>query len=134
MTRLLDTNICVFLIRKRSRPALRRRFDTHAVGELAVSSITESELRHGAERSNDPPKNHHAVDRLLLTLPVLPYGSEAAAAYGAIRARLAAAGTPIGSMDLLIAAHALAANLILVTNNTREFKRVPGLRVENWGR
>lgn len=133
MTHLLDTCICVLLIR-RKLPGVRQRFEAHAVGDIGISSVTESELRFGAEKSSDPSRNHQRLDRLLLTLPVLPYLSDCAAHYGKIRALLERAGTPIGSMDLLIAAHARSLGLTLVTNNTGEFSRVPGLRLEDWSR
>lgn len=131
MTHLLDTCICVFLIRRKSRD-LQARFEAHAVGDIGISSITESDLRFGAEKSADPERNHRQLDRLLLTLPVLPYDSACSFHYGGIRAHLEKAGTPIGSMDLLIAAHARALGLTLVTHNTREFSRVPGLHWEDW--
>lgn len=113
---------------------IRKQIETHPVGALGISSITESELRHGAERSADPAKNHHVLDRLLLTLPSIPFGPEAATKYGSIRNELERLGTPIGSMDLLIAAHAMALGTILVTNNTREFSRVNGLQLADWSR
>lgn len=131
ITRLLDTCICIFLIRAK-HPAIREKFARFEVGELAISSITESELRHGAEKSLDPQKNHRQLDLFLLSLPVLSYGGDCAKHYGEIRRHLEAAGTPIGAMDLLIAAHARAAGLIAITHNTREFDRVPGLVVEDW--
>lgn len=133
MTHLLDTCICVLLIR-RKLPEVRQRFEAHAVGDIGISSVTESELRFGADKSADPSRNHQRLDHLLLTLPVLPYSSGCAAHYGKIRALLERAGTPIGSMDLLIAAHARSLGLTLVTNNTGEFSRVPGLRLEDWSR
>lgn len=131
ITRLLDTCMCIFLIRAK-QPAIRERFSRFGVGELAISAVTESELRHGAEKTMDPSKNHRQLDLFLLSLPVLPYGGDCARHYGEIRRHLEAAGTPIGAMDLLIAAHARAARLIVVTHNTREFTRVPGLVVEDW--
>jgi tRNA(fMet)-specific endonuclease VapC len=131
ITRLLDTCMCIFLIRAK-HPANRERFSRFGVGELAISSITESELRHGAEKSVDPVKNHRQLDLFLLSLPVLPYGGDCARHYGEIRRHLEVAGTPIGSMDMLIAAHGRAAGLIVVTHNTREFNRVQGLIVEDW--
>ena len=131
ITRLLDTCMCIFLIRAK-HPEIKKRFTNFEVGELAISSITESELRHGAEKSLDPAKNHQQLDLFLLSIPVLPYGDECAKHYGKIRRDLEVAGTPIGSMDLLIAAHGRAAGLIVVTHNTREFNRVSGLVVEDW--
>jgi len=130
---LLDTNICVFLIRNQServRDHIRRR----RVGDIGVSAITESELRFGADKSSDPEKNHAVLERFFLTLPVLAFDSGCAREYGRIRAFLEKKGTPIGSLDTLIAAHALSGEMTVVTNNTREFKRVPGLRVEDWTR
>lgn len=132
ITRLLDTCMCIFLIRARD-PAIRECFFRFEVGELAISAVTESELRHGAEKSRDPAKNHRQLDVFLLSLPVLPYGGDCARHYGSIRRHLESKGKPIGSMDLLIAAHARAAGLVVVTHNTREFERVPGLVVEDWG-
>ena len=128
---LLDTNICVFLIRNKSE-ILREHIRSQPVGELGVSAITESELRFGADKSSDPHKNHALLERFFLTLPVLAFDSGCAREYGRVRAFLEKAGTPIGSLDTLIAAHALCAGLTVVTNNTREFKRVPGLRVADW--
>ena len=130
---LLDTNICVFLIRNQServRDHIRRR----RVGDIGVSAIAESELRFGADKSSDPEKNHAVLERFFLTLPVLAFDSGCAREYGRIRAFLEKKGTPIGSLDTLIAAHALSGEMTVVTNNTREFKRVPGLRVEDWTR
>jgi tRNA(fMet)-specific endonuclease VapC len=131
MTHLLDTCICIFLIR-RKLPCVRSRFELHVLGSIGISSVTESELRHGAEKSSDPMGNHRQLDHLLLVLPVLSYDTRCVAYYGKIRARLERVGTPIGSMDLMIAAHAQSLGLTLVTNNTREFSRVPGLTLEDW--
>jgi len=128
---LLDTNICVFLIRNQGE-AIRERIRGHQVGDIAVSAITESELRFGADKSSDPRKNHAILERFFLTLPVLAFDSGCAREYGRIRSSLEKKGMPIGSLDMLIAAHALRAGLTIVTNNAREFKRVPGLRVEDW--
>ena len=128
---LLDTNICVFLIRKQS-DSTRAHILRHRVGEIGISSITESELRFEADKSSDPARNHALLDRFLLTLPVLSFDSECAREYGKIRAFLEKNGSPIGSLDNLIAAHALSAGLTVVTNNTREFQGVPGLSVVDW--
>jgi len=131
MIRLLDTCVCVFLIRSKQAWILER-FATFEPGDLGISSVTESELRYGAEKSAAPARNQHQLDHFLLSLPVLPYGGECARHYGEIRRHLEIRGTPIGSMDLLIAAHARAEKLTLVTHNTREFVRVPGLLIEDW--
>ncbi len=128
---LLDTNICVFLIRNASG-RIREHIRSHQVGEVGVSAITESELRFEADKSSDPDTNHAVLDRVFLTLPVLAFDSACAREYGKIRAFLEKRGTPIGSLDTLIAAHAASSGLTVITNNTREFKRVPGLLVEDW--
>jgi tRNA(fMet)-specific endonuclease VapC len=128
---MLDTNICIALIRQ--RPAsLISRVTTSAPGELGVSAITASELFHGAEKSNRAEQNRTAVEEFLLPFVVVEYDEVAARAYGQIRATLERTGTPIGAMDLLIAAHALALGVTLVTNNVREFRRVEGLVIEDW--
>ncbi|MCB1129066.1 MAG: type II toxin-antitoxin system VapC family toxin [Verrucomicrobiae bacterium] len=131
MTHLLDTSICVFLIRNR-RSSVRRRFEAFKVGDLAISAITEAELRFGADKSADPVRNHCQLDRFFVTLPVVHFGSSAAIAYGRIRSELERAGTPIGPLDQLIAAHARSLDLTLVTNNTDEFRRIRNLKLEDW--
>ena len=109
-----------------------RRFEDYGIGEVGVSSVTVAELRYGAEKSSRPEQNLEALGRFLLPLEVLVFGEEAAAAYGQVRAGLERAGTPIGPLDTLIAAHAVSVSVTLVTNNTREFRRVPGLEIEDW--
>ncbi len=109
-----------------------RRFEDFEVGEIGVSSVTAAELRHGAEKSSRPGRNHEALGAFLLPLEVLGFGDEAAAAYGRVRAALERAGTPIGPLDTLIAAHAVSLGVTLVTNNVREFSRVAGLEIEDW--
>lgn len=133
MKRLLDTNVCIHIIRKRP-PEVLRRFERYEVGEVGVSSITIAELSYGVEKSSRPTQNRVALGGFLLPLEIVAFGPEAAAAYGRIRATLERAGTPIGPLDTLIAAHALSLGVTLVTNNTREFERVPGVRVEDWAR
>jgi len=128
---LLDTNICIHLIRSPSEK-LREHIQSCRVGEIGVSAITESELRFGADKSSDPGRNHAVLERFFLTLPVLPFDSGCAREHGRIRAFLEKKGTPIGSLDTLIAAHALSGGMTVVTNNTREFKRIPGLGVVDW--
>lgn len=131
LRRLLDTNVCIHIIRRRPQAVLRR-FEDYGIGEVAVSSVTVAELRYGAEKSPRSEQNLEALGRFLLPLEVLAFGGEAAAAYGRVRAALENAGTPIGPLDTLIAAHAVSVGVTLVTNNTREFGRVQGLEVEDW--
>jgi tRNA(fMet)-specific endonuclease VapC len=133
LKRLLDTNVCIHIIRKRP-PEVLRRFERYEVGEVGVSSITIAELSYGVEKSYRPTQNLAALGGFLLPLEIVAFGPEAAAAYGRVRAALERAGTPIGPLDTLIAAHALSLGVTLVTNNIREFERVPGLRVEDWAR
>jgi tRNA(fMet)-specific endonuclease VapC len=128
---LLDTNICIYLIKKHPTEVLRR-FEEYEVGDIGISSITAAELHFGAQKSQQPDKNLQALEQFLLPLAVVPFGGEAVIAYGRLRAHLEKQGTPIGSLDTLIAAHALGLDLTLVTNNLREFERVPDLKVENW--
>jgi tRNA(fMet)-specific endonuclease VapC len=128
---LLDTNHCIFLINRRY-PGVSRRLARHVVGSVAVSSITVSELWYGVQNSSRKEQNQAALAKFLLPLEVLPYDERAAQTYGKIRPVLERAGSPIGAMDLLIAAHALSLPGILVTHNQREFERVPGLKVEDW--
>ncbi|WP_293660105.1 type II toxin-antitoxin system VapC family toxin [Rhodoferax sp. OV413] len=127
---LLDTNIAIYVIKRRP-PAALALFNAHA-GHLAISSITLSELLHGAEKSSASAKSLAVVEDFCSRLEVLNYGPKAAQHYGQIRAALEQAGTPIGVNDLHIAAHARSEGLILVSNNLREFERVPALQLENW--
>lgn len=127
---MLDTNIAIYVIKRRPLSALER-FNRHA-GQLCISTITQAELYHGAEKSELVTRNLAVVEDFVSRLTVLDYGSQAAAHYGDIRATLEKVGTPIGVNDLHIAGHARSAGLVLVTNNEKEFVRVPGLRIENW--
>ena len=131
MRYLLDTNICIYVIRRRPRQVLAR-FQRCAVGDIGLSTVTLAELQYGVAKSAFPERNQEALAAFTLPLEILPFDAPAAAAYGPIRATLERQGTPIGAMDLLIAAHAVSLGVILVTNNPREFRRVPGLQVENW--
>jgi tRNA(fMet)-specific endonuclease VapC len=128
---LLDTNICVHLIRRRPEQVLQR-FETLTFGDVGVSSITVAELQFGVQKSQRPLQNQEALALFLAPLIIADFDHAAAEAYGVIRAELERQGTPIGSLDTLIAAHALSLGVTLVTNNEREFSRVPGLQVENW--
>ena len=127
---LLDTNIVIFALRDRT-PTLRERLTEH-FGRMAVSTITVAEMHYGIERSSDPARNRRATDEFLSLVEVQSLSAAAAEHAGEIRAALAAVGRPIGAYDVLIAAHARAAGLTVVTNNVREFDRVPGLLVEDW--
>ena len=127
---LLDTHIVIYVIKRRPPQALAL-FNRHA-GHMALSSITLAELMHGVEKSRDPAANLGVVEDFCSRLEVLPYLSKAAQHYGAIRAELERAGTPVGVNDLHISAHARSEGLTLVTHNTREFARVPGLQIEDW--
>ncbi len=131
MKYLLDTNICIFVINNRPE-AVRRKMQGISVGEVGISSVSVSELLYGVARSIQVERNQAALDKFLMPLEILAYDESAARRYGVIRAFLESKGTPIGPMDLMIAAHALSMDLTVVTNNVREFQRVPGLKVEDW--
>jgi tRNA(fMet)-specific endonuclease VapC len=128
---LLDTNIVIY-IRRRHPAHVIERFQRLKAGEAALSVITYGELLYGAEKSSARERAFRQLEELASLLQVLPLPVEAAAIYGAIRADLEVKGQMIGANDIWIAAHAKSRNLTLVTNNEREFKRVAGLRVENW--
>jgi tRNA(fMet)-specific endonuclease VapC len=127
---LLDTNICIYIINRKPMGVFER-FDGLGLGELAISSITGAELDFGVAKSGSQ-RNRWALEKFLAPLEVLPFDEAAMLRYGPLRAHLEAQGTPIGALDVLIAAHALALDVTLVTNNLREFQRVPKLRLENW--
>ncbi|MDP2788293.1 MAG: type II toxin-antitoxin system VapC family toxin [Pseudomonadota bacterium] len=128
---LLDTNICIY-IAKHSPPVVRERFTRHAANELAMSVITYGELCFGFEKSQAREHALESIQRLQTRIEIYPLPLSAGEHYGEIRALLQKSGQPIGNNDLWIAAHARAENWILVTNNESEFRRVPGLQVENW--
>ena len=130
---LLDTDICIYL-RKNDRPKITERFAALDRDEVAVSVITLGELAFGMAKSANPVQAQQGIAWVMHVARILPLTSEAARYYGEIRGALSGAGNIIGPNDLWIAAHALAENLILVTNNEREFRRVKGLKVENWAR
>ena len=131
MKYLLDTNICVFVIRKKSQLALQR-LRQHPPGVVGISTITLAELRYGADKSQDPAKNHAALNSFLAPLDDVDFDARVAEHYGNIRADLERRGLPIGALDTLIAGHAQSLGLILVTNNVSEFTHVSGLAVEDW--
>ena len=131
MKYLLDTSICVLLIRQKS-PIVVQKLTQHPFTAVGVSAITVAELQYGVEKSAHPAQNQQALDFFLLPLTILPFDEGVAATYGQIRADLEARGIPIGAIDTLLAAQAVSQQLIFVTNNVREFARVPGLTVEDW--
>lgn len=128
---LLDINICIFIQRHKPGEVLAR-FQKLKAGDAAISVITWGELLYGAEKSRQRKKVLQLLEEFKTFVPVLPLPENAGKAYGAIRASLESRGEPIGNNDLWIAAHAKAAALTIVTNNEREFQRVPGLKVQNW--
>ena len=128
---MLDTNICIYIIKRRPETVLGR-FASHPVGDIGISVITLAELEYGASKSTVPARNREALEQFVSPLEVAAFDRPATLTYGRMRALLEKKGRPIGSMDMLIAAHALSVGARLVTNNVEEFKRVPGLRVENW--
>jgi tRNA(fMet)-specific endonuclease VapC len=131
MKLMLDTNICIYIIKKQPATVLEHFLD-YQIGDIGISSITLSELRYGVAKSKYHEKNAKALDEFILPLEILPFDEEAALSYGDIRATLEKAGTPVGAMDMLIAAHAVSLGLILATNNVREFERIAGLRLADW--
>ena len=131
MTYMLDTNICIYVMKNKPERVLER-FRKELNAGICISSITLAELEYGMKHSSNPAKNEQALLRFLAPLSILPFASDAASEYGEIRAYLQSKGTPIGPLDMLIAGHARAEGVILVTNNVREFERVPNLTVENW--
>jgi tRNA(fMet)-specific endonuclease VapC len=133
ITFMLDTDICIYIIKKKPELVLERLKNSD-VSDIGVSSITLSELEYGAAKSSQPDQNRIALIEFLVPLEILSYDDMAAKDYGEIRASLERQGTPIGSMDMLIAAHALSLNCTLVTNNEREFSRIPSLKIENWAK
>jgi tRNA(fMet)-specific endonuclease VapC len=128
---MLDTNICIYLRRNRP-PEVTARFQQMSPGDAVISVITYGELLYGAQHSRQRTKALETLERLVSFLPVLPLPAEASQAYGEIRADLTARGEMIGGNDLWIAAHSKSAGLTLVSNNEREFKRVRGLKLQNW--
>jgi len=128
---MLDTNICIYIIKKRPLSVLNR-FSTIPRDEICISVVTSTELQYGVEKSSSKRFNQGILDDFLLRLTVLSWDEDAAMQYGKTRVFLEKKGLPIGNMDLLIAAHALSQKYILVSNNLGEFERVPGLRHENW--
>lgn len=128
---MLDTNTCIYLIKKKN-PKILTHLKKYPVGEVGISSVTLAELWYGVSKSEYIQKNREALEEFILPLEIADFDEKAAETYGNVRANLENAGTPIGSMDLLIGSHALSRRTTLVTNNLREFKRINGLKVVDW--
>jgi len=128
---MLDTNICIYIIRQKPAKVLKH-FNAYKVGDIGISAITLAELQYGVSKSQHLQKNQHALNDFVLPLEIADFNDEAAHAYGEIRSSLEKQGTPIGSLDTLIGAHALSLGVTLVTNNTKEFKRIKSLSIADW--
>ena len=128
---MLDTNTCIYII-KRKPPNVIERFRQTEISQIGISSITLSELLYGVSKSSKPEQNKIALMQFVAPLEILPYDDEAAQYYGDLRTHLEKQGTPIGSLDMLIAAHALSIVCTLITNNEKEFIRIPNLKIDNW--
>ena len=132
MKYLLDTNICIYIINEKPKQILRS-FEQYPVHEFGVSSITHAELQYGIEKSKNKNINQDALDEFLLPLTILPFhGKSLVTCYGEIRAFLESKGKTIGPLDTLIAAHALGLNLTIISNNIKEFSRIPNLKCVDW--
>jgi len=128
---MLDTDSCIALI-KRKPAKMLDKLTSHAPGDVGLSTVTLAELRYGVAKSAQKETNARALDEFLLPLEIADFDETAAGVYGEVRAALEKAGTPIGPLDTQIGAHALSLGAVLVTHNTREFRRIPGLAVEDW--
>ncbi|WP_258111590.1 type II toxin-antitoxin system VapC family toxin [Alicyclobacillus sp. SP_1] len=131
MLYMLDTNICIYLIKRRSNE-LFKRMRVFRTGEIVVSVVTVAELQYGVSKSEHKERNQAALEAFLLPLEIANFSLDETVVYGNVRAELERRGQTIGPLDTMIAAHALSLDVPLVTNNTREFERVKGLRVEDW--
>lgn len=131
MRYMLDTNICIYSIKHKPEQVFLR-LQEHDPSDICISSVTYAELVHGVEKSQAVEKNRLALALLLANIEILSFDAAAAESYGKIRADLEKQGTPIGPLDMMIAGHAKSLNYTVVTNNTKEFNRVKGLKSENW--
>jgi tRNA(fMet)-specific endonuclease VapC len=128
---LLDTNICIYII-KRKPPKVLEKFQALDISDIGISSVTVAELEYGVYKSLRQEQNKIALTQFLIPLEILPFDERATQTYGKIRAELERLGIIIGSMDMLIVSQAISLGLTLVTNNVRELSRIPGLELENW--
>ena len=131
MEYILDTNICIYII-KRKPAIVLEKFKKFPLGSIGISAITLAELQFGIHKSSNPEKNLSALNQFIIPLEIIHFDYNATIEYGIIRAELEKKGTPIGPLDTLIGAHAKSLDLTLVTNNEKEFVRILGLRIENW--
>lgn len=131
MRYMLDTNICIFIIKHKPKKVFTELL-RHEPEEICISSVTYAELMHGVEKSKAIEKNRAVLTQLLSNIEILDFDAKAAEEYGDIRATLEKKGTPIGSLDMMIAGHARSLDYILVTNNTKEFNRIENLKLEDW--
>lgn len=131
MNFLIDTNICIYIMNNRP-PEVIQKFKTTDVGQIGISSITVSELFYGVFKSKRQKQNLKRLEEFLTPFEILEYDESASKFYGKIRAQLEKQGDTIGPLDLLIAAHALSLDIVLVTNNEKEFNRIKSLKLENW--
>jgi len=131
MSYLLDTNICIYIIKRKPRQVIDR-FNRLKPSDIAISAITIAELEYGAQKSQRLQQNMAALQQFLIPLEIVAFDQQAAQVYGVIRTNLEQQGQVIGSLDMLIAAQAISASMILVTNNIGEFSRIPNLQLENW--
>jgi tRNA(fMet)-specific endonuclease VapC len=128
---MLDTNTCIYIIKRKPQNVIER-FKQTDISQIGISSVTLSELFYGVSKSSKPEQNRMALSQFVAPLKILPYDDEAAQYYGDLRAGLEKQGTPIGSLDMLIAAHVISLNSVLITNNEKEFIRIPNLKLDNW--
>ncbi len=131
MKYMLDTNVCIHIMKNKPLSVMER-FRQHESSDVCISAITYAELCHGIDKSRNREQNRLALSVFLAGIQIIPFDARAAIQFGSLCTRLELAGTPIGVMDTLIASHALSLGLTVVTNNTRDFSRVPGLPVEDW--
>lgn len=131
MKLMLDTNICIALIKRKPMQVLQK-FGAFQVGDIGISTVTLAELQYGVAKSLHQAKNQAALDEFTLPLEIAPFDEAATLHYGAVRAALEKQGAPIGALDTMIGGHALSLGATLVTNNTREFRRIAGLVVIDW--
>ncbi len=131
MKYMLDTNICIYIIKQKPISVLKR-LQALKIDDVFISVITLAELEYGVEKSRKKEQNKLALAEFLAPIEVLPFDDMAAQKYGELRTLLESKGKPIGSLDMLIAAHALSRKLVLVTNNVKEFKRIPSIKIKNW--